>query len=249
MNKNIHLLFLTVLIIDNNVGITNTLPRKAFIYIRKKTSISKCLEERCMAMNFYSSASGFTVKVINDGSFIVTAAHVCVDRAPAGVVADKVHSVYKVHRLDGKEYTANVLTYNIKNDVCLMFANSLVENIESVKISDLKPLPGEQVHNIAAPRGLFKPNAAPILDGRYNGMYNISDWYTLPAAPGSSGSMIINTSGKLVGMVHSVFINFPFMTLSTEYEYLKTFINKNVNKYIIYKNVMNVLDLKDIFSS
>jgi hypothetical protein len=87
------------------------------------------------------------------------------------------------------------------------------------------------------------------LEGRYNGEDENVALYTLPAAPGSSGSMIVNEGGQLVGMVHSVFTRFHVMTLSTRYEDLKHFIKYNLKKYMAYKEVMRILNLKDIFNS
>ena len=228
---------------------SDILPRTSFVHIKKRLSISRCFEDRCAIMNFDSAASGFIMKVVSDGSFIITAAHVCTDAAPIKFQTDKIHSRYRVYRLDGEKYTAKVLTYDVDIDVCLIFAKDLTNDVRAVRIAREKPKPGDRIYNIAAPRGLFQPNAAPILEGRYNGRYGNSDWYTLPAAPGSSGSMIVNHKGELVGMVHSVFINFMVMTLSTEYEDLKLFINSNLHKYMTYKKVMDLLELKDIFRS
>jgi len=156
-------------------------------------------------------------------------------------------SSYTVRRLDGKSFEAVSLTYKTDIDVCLLFVNELVEEVKPVRVAMFKPEPGDRVYNIAAPRSIYRPNMAPIIEGRYSGDANDVSWYTLPAAPGSSGSMIVNENGELIGMVHSVFIHFPIITLSTRYEDLKEFIFKNLHKFEIYRKNMHILGLKDIF--
>ena len=102
--------------VTNNVATRDILPRKAFIYVQKTMSIYKCLDGRCMNMNFNSSGSAFVVKITNDGSYIVTAAHVCENNVPQGMTADRVSAEFKVQRLDGGEFKAAVLTYNRENE-------------------------------------------------------------------------------------------------------------------------------------
>ena len=43
--------------------------------------------------------------------------------------------------------------------------------------------------------------------------------------------MIVNEDNELVGMVHSVFVRFNVVTLSTTYEDLMNFININLRKH------------------
>ena len=154
-----------------------------------------------------------------------------------------------MRRLDGKAYSASVLSYDREIDVCLVFVKDLTEGIEAVKLSATKPEPGDRIYNIAAPIAIFRPNMVPVLEGRFNGETQGLAWYTLPAAPGSSGSMIVNENGELVGLVHSVFVRFPVITLATTHADLIAFIKKNVSKYVVYRNVMDVLDLKNVFES
>ena len=61
--------------------------------------------------------------------------------------------------------------------------------------------------------------------------------------------MIVNEKGELVGLVHSVFVRFNTITLSTRYDDLLRFIKKNLHKYIVYKDVMSLLELENIFGS
>ena len=231
------------------------LPRESFIFVNKVLTLYKCIEDRCVSFNYKSAASAFVVKIEGEGAYAVTAGHVCDDRVPKELQPVRIKSKYVVQRLDGTKYSASVLTYDMKIDTCLLFIKGLSNfsllnaGAKAVKMSSDAPEPGDRIYNIAAPQAIYRPNMVPILEGRFNGNSDGMAWYTLPAAPGSSGSMIINGRGELIGMVHSVFINFPIITLSTEYEDLKHFINTNVSKFSAYKMFMKMLGFKDHFHS
>jgi len=233
----------------NKHTVSDIAPRESFVFLRKVLTVHKCENNLCTSVDLKHSASGYVVKTIDDGSFAITAAHVCKNEKSPTVKPENVTSKYLAYRLDGEEYKASVLEYDMKIDACIIFIADLTENVEAVRISRRAPKPGDKVYNIAAPVGIYKPNIVPILEGRYNGEDENVALYTLPAAPGSSGSMIVNEGGQLVGMVHSVFTRFHVMTLSTRYEDLKHFIKYNLKKYMAYKEVMRILNLKDIFNS
>jgi S1-C subfamily serine protease len=148
----------------------------------------------------------------------------------------------------GDEYKAVVLASNIKDDICLIYIEGLV-GIPPIKISPQEPEPGDTVYNIGAPRGIYQPNMVPMFEGIYNGKASLYGFYSIPANPGSSGSMILNEKGQLIGVLHSVYIRFPQVVLSVRYDAMVEFIKKNITKYEAYRTMMNLLELKDIFSA
>jgi len=235
--------------VGNKHTINHIVPRDSFVFLKKILTVYRCDDENgaCTSVNFNYVASGYVIKVVDDGSFAVTAAHVCEDNLPPNVESKGLSSKYFVYRLDGEEYRASVLNYDIDIDACMIFIKGLTEDIEPVRISRRAPVPGDKVYNVAAPLGIYKPNIVPLLEGRFNGEDGNVALYTLPAAPGSSGSMIVNEKGELIGMVHSVYIRFPVMTLSTTYDDLINFIRYNLKKYMAYKEVMHILNLKNVF--
>ena len=231
--------------------VDGTIKYKSFLYLTKILTIKKCGADSCeKPINLRSSASGYIVKIVREGAYIMTAAHVCDDSADSMRVAGpkKISSKYFVYNSVGKKYRATVLAYDNKIDACMLYVQNLTENVEAVVISSIAPVPGDKVFNVAAPYGIWKPGITPLLEGRYNGEDDNVAAYTLSAAPGSSGSMILNERGELIGMLHSVFVRFPHISLSVRYYDLKNFINHNLHKYMLYKNVMQLLNLKDIFA-
>ena len=228
----------------------NSLPRDSFVHLNKSFKIYECPNNVCNqaeSANLRSGASGFIVRITSEGSYIITAAHFCEDNIP-NIANIKMVSSLISRRLDGEEYTSRILEYQRDIDVCLVFAEGLNTNVSAVNFSHSPPEPGDKIFNIAAPMNIVGPNMAPILEGRYSGELNSKAFYTLPAAPGSSGSMIVNESGELIGMVHSVFRNFHVITLSTTYDNLMEFINKSLHRHSAESTDATAYDLRSIFN-
>ena len=212
-------------------GINEKLPRRGFLFLQKSVVFHQCVGETCASMTANSVASGFIVKIQERGSYAITAAHVCETAVPPTTPPVRAESSYVAVTADGRQYKAIVLDYNSEIDVCMLFVENLKHDVQAVKISNRPPTIGEKVYNYAAPRGIYRPGIVTLIEGRFNGFAGGVAWYTLPAAPGSSGSMIVNGEGELVGMVHSVYIHFPLITLSTEFRGLQHFIEHNLGKH------------------
>ena len=224
------------------ISVKNTndnLPRDSFVHLNKLLKVTSCNEEKkCMSVTFRSSASGYIVSIIPDGSYVITAAHFCENENSY----TKTETSYKAKRLDGKAFSATMLEYQKDIDACLMFVDKLTEKVKPVRISNSGPVPGEYAYSIGAPMSIVAPNMVPIIEGIFNGNVGISAVYSLPAAPGSSGSMIVNSDGELIGMVHSVYNGFHHITLSTTYKDLVKFIQYKVHKYIFYKSIIKKIN-------
>jgi len=229
----------------------NVLPRESFVYLEKKLQVTSCIGKQCLSMDYRSFASGFIVNIQDDGAFIITAAHFCENQVMPGPGV-KMKASYKANTISGNKFSSTLLHYERNIDVCLLFAKNMLKEVKPVQIAKMAPVPGDKVFNISAPDGIYVPGMAPILEGRYNGEMGGSSCYTVHAAPGSSGSMIVNKKGNLVGMIHSVYIRFNVISLSTNYYDLKRFIEKYLRKYILYKKIKDFVDdlnLDDIFTS
>ena len=69
-----------------------------------------------------------------------------------------------------------------------------------ISVADKMPDIGDQVHTIASPVGLGGNGAAPHFSGIFSGCDSFTCYFGIPAAPGSSGSLILNDMGEIVGM-------------------------------------------------
>ena len=90
---------------------------------------------------------------------------------------------------------------------------------------------GERVYNVAAPVGIFYEDVVPLLEGFYMGKDGLKAYYSIPAMGGSSGSPIYNIRGHLVGMIHSVNVAFPMVSVSPTQKELKKFLKSNIEAH------------------
>lgn len=95
-----------------------------------------------------------------------------------------------------------------KNDICVISTSKLHKEIPVIELAPKGPVLGDTVFCASAPFGNAVPgHAVPYFTGMYSGTdfetekYPAYSWYTFPAAPGSSGSLILNQSGDLIGVL------------------------------------------------
>jgi len=190
-----------------------------------------------------STASGSVIKNRFDGSYILTAAHVCDDSKIKQFVQKMLKESLKESNviinynfeffgltIDGKKHTLEIVAQDKLNDICLLWAPSCFK--QALPISSKPPSPGDRVYNMAAPLGIFDVNMIPLQEGIYNGESKNVAFYSLPAVGGSSGSPIINHKSELVGMIHSTYRAFNHLSLSPTYSDLMMFIENELEKHI-----------------
>jgi S1-C subfamily serine protease len=204
------------------------LPRESYIFVKKIVNLKKCTGDECEEGEFTSVGSGFVVDITFEGSYVMTASHVCKTNPDQFLEGTEINSKLQVETLDGREYDAIVLKHNPLIDACLMYVEHLVVNIEKVTLAPEIPKEGDKVYNIASPYGIHFKNVVPIFEGRYAGQRGDRAFYTFPAGPGSSGSMILNDRGELIGLLHSVYRRMNEIVVSVAYDDLIHFISTGV---------------------
>ena len=115
--------------------------------------------------------------------------------------------------------------------MCLLFSSNYWNEKGPAKIADSSVYEGERVYNVAAPVGIFYEDVVPLLEGFYMGKDGLKAYYSIPAMGGSSGSPIFNIRGHLVGMIHSVNVAFPMVSVSPTQKELKKFIESNIEAH------------------
>lgn len=207
------------------------LPRKGYVFIKKVVNLKKCTEEKCETGRVASVGSGFVVKITHKGAFVATAAHVCATDKEDLLTGVIVTDTLKVETLDGRWYNATMLEYDRDLDACLMFAENLTGGVVRVPLSEEAPKEGDKVYNIASPYGIHYTDVVPIFEGRYFGEIRFKGFYSFNAAPGSSGSMILNEKGELIGLLHSVYSRMYTIVVSVRYDNLMQFIKHGIVKH------------------
>ena len=204
------------------------LPREGYVFVKKIVNLRRCGENTCETGRISSAGSGFVIKITYKGSFVMTASHVCATDKDSLLAGVEAVDNLKVETLSGHFYKAVVLDHDPEIDACLMFAEDLVDDVEEVALADSAPKEGDKVFNIASPYAIHYPNVVPIFEGRYIGERGFNGFYTFEAGPGSSGSMILNEKGELIGLLHSVFRSMHSVVVSVKYDSLMQFIKKTL---------------------
>ena len=202
------------------------LPRKGCVFVTKTVERHKCEKKKCYHKRYVSYGSGFIIETTYKGSYIMTAEHVCRSPKPPKDISQKTK--LKIKTLSGRYFDAIVIDVNEKIDACMLFAQDLVTDVEKVEIAQDMPQEGDKVFNIASPYGIHDYNIVPLFEGRYIGQREDEAMYVFPAGPGSSGSMILNEKGELIGLLHSVYRRMNNIVLSVRYDDLKQFIRRNL---------------------
>ena len=171
-----------------------------------------------------ASGSGMVVRSLPYSTFIITADHVCringteIVNFPTanGMVPIIIEKSMSIQTVDffGNQRSAEFFSSDETNDVCLIRTRGQWGN--PVRIADELPNRGDRVINVAAPMGIFNPGMVPMFEGYYLGSdYAQRHFYSIPARPGSSGSVIMNTQGEVVGVLHSAFRGLEHMSIAS----------------------------------
>ena len=221
--------------------------RDSFVKLEKTLEVIFCVEDnKCGKLaSFGSTASGAVIKNRFDGSYILTAAHVCdsekmkafvqsyfapvLDGQGSGVSL-KYGILFNARTINDKRHPVKIVAQDPENDICLLWVADCHK--QALAISPKSPEPGDRAYNIAAPLGIFAKNMIPLQEGLYDGEHKNRAFYSIPAIGGSSGSPILNHKGELIGMIHSTYTNFNHLSISPTYSDLMSFIDGEMNKHI-----------------
>lgn len=221
---------------------SENLPRSSSVLISDQVLVTYCektkgkLDCSFKILKFYGSGS--ILANHKTSSTILTADHVCTIKVPEELEGKLkiIATVIKVTDLDMNEYNTQVKKTDEENDMCLLETTKPI-NKPALKISEKEPQPGDKILNIGSPNGFFKKNLVILQEGYYNGWHLYQDKipiaiYSLMTFPGASGSMLLNSQGQLIGMIHSGYSAAPIITRSPTLSVLKKF----VNSYLTSKN-------------
>lgn len=232
------------------IKISNTerqeiLPRQAFVQIQQSIELEGCgidkesKKERCQkaTMRYVSSGAYVFHSEVSQGlSYVLTAGHSCQSSVPKQQTIDGFRvtnkgSTFKVVDLSGFQHDAEVVDINNRFDLCLMRVSDVLTDPPVLKVAEKEPLRGETVTNMAAPHGLYWSGTVLVFKGQFSGYHNKGySVYTIPTKPGSSGSPIINSENKLVGVIFAGYPMIENVGLSSPLVAIKVFLKKATAK-------------------
>ena len=227
----------------------NTLPYQNFIFIEKYILFDEKEEIFCHSDNessdcefiLYGEGSGIAIDHKKNKVRILTAQHVCEEQTSEalGLIFENKNGEYdyptfklKVY-FYGKSYDSIVIKSDPTNDLCVMEIQSEYSHkIKTVQVANQKPKMGEEVYSLSAPLGI----ASNFTRLKFHGSWAGCDselvgedycYYTIPAAPGSSGSGVFNKSGELVSILSIAMKGFDEISGGPRQFFIKDILRKN----------------------
>jgi len=230
MKKNRFIPLLAVIFLLSSCAFTSLFTKNLLDQKRKSfVGLTKLIFSPEKKMVGMATASGAVIGHHKGKSYILTARHFCDEEAKGYLDVINAHT----QKLESAE--TKVLAKSKIMDACILESPKLAA--KAITMANFKPDIGEKVYNLAAPQGVFGEDLVMLFEGFYSGILKSdgfhnpdADIYSLPANPGSSGSPIINSRGKLVGMVWAIHSRFHHITLSVPFDKLKTFIKNTLPK-------------------
>ena len=134
--------------------------------------------------------------------------------------------IFNVLDINKESFPVKVIAIDHANDLCILRVQGIKK--PAIKIASEAPEPGDRVYNLAAPTGIFDKNMIPIFEGFFNGSSKNRTIYSIPAKGGSSGSPIFNSNSELIGMIHSVNVYFPVISVSPPKDMLIKFVENSI---------------------
>jgi len=180
-----------------------------------------------------STASGVAFRRVDDITYVLTADHFC---NPDLGIPDQlsqlmgIKSEISIEDVDGITRPAEQVYSSVDDDLCLLSTSLEIE--KEIKVSDIFPEIGDRVTSISAPHGIHDRNVSLHFSGTFSGCnYSNICFYTLPAAPGSSGSLIFNSEGKIIGMIQMTSHNFSSLSIGVGLITIRDFL-ENAEAYL-----------------
>lgn len=215
-------------------------PIDAFAFVMTETSVEA---DKCMKSKKYNEC----LKVINDlpvirklgmGSgllikaksetIILTAAHVCNAEVEDYEVDDikislKSTTTSTIRNSKGEILSTVIIKIDKENDLCALRPSTVYT--KPVHWSRSPPKSGDTVFSISAPLGINSPKMNLIFQGFYSGARGKWHHYSIPAVPGSSGSIVLDKNYKGVGMINAAYLNFHAISMGAGYDAIEKFLN------------------------
>jgi S1-C subfamily serine protease len=194
------------------------------------------------------AANGSVIKHTKNKTYILTAAHLIwlnplstirklmIYRPGAKV---KIVTSYSAVDFVGNLYMGlKLVSYNKNTDLAIMKLKRIKLSI--IEIAKKAPKVGDMLYNVSTPAGMYRPGMIPFFKGQFLGYSNTNPQKkrlaitSIPTAKGASGSPIVNSNGRLVGMISAVHRRFHHISFSPTHSQIVKFIKKTFKEKKAY---------------
>ena len=228
----------------------NFLPNQNFVFLKKLVYYNEKEEKFCepddLDMNChyeeYSTGSAIAIDHDKNRLRILTVFHVCGEETMEALsLIQKLENgefLYPHFKLKayfyGLEYDATIVDYDMDNDICLLEIESeFAYKAKKVTVAKEKPKLGETLYAISAPLSMHSKTTRFHFHGAFAGCDNdhLSNldfcFFSIPAAPGSSGSGVFNKYGELVSLISITLGPFPEISAGPRQYFIKKILQNN----------------------
>ena len=225
----------------------NFLPNQNFVFLKKFVYYNEKEEKFCSSddvdidCHYEEYASGSAIAIDHDKNKlrILTVFHVCGEETMEALsLIQKLENgeySYPHFKLKayfyGLEYDASIIDYDMDNDICLLEIESeFAYKAKKIKVADEKPKLGETLYTISAPHSMASKTTRFHFHGAFAGCDNMHlshldfCYFSIPAAPGSSGSGVFNKYGELVSLISITLGPFPEISAGPRQFFIKELI-------------------------
>lgn len=170
-----------------------------------------------------ATGSGVIIGEYRGTSLVLTAGHVCSTSGGTPVTED-LSIQYRMHLESGfgREGLGTIIAVDSTNDLCVLIADANLG--PGLRISYDDPTLHEKVYTMSSPGGLAVPLAVPVFDGYFTGQVSDIYIFSIPAAPGSSGSPIMNEDGEIISIISGAAVSFDEFTIGCTSSSLRNFV-------------------------
>ncbi len=177
------------------------------------------------------SGTGTVIHSDNGEFYVITVRHVCTPQEDIFLAMAGLTREIDVMDISGNQLPAEIVLVDDEDDLCMIKYNPDDNYFTTpAEVSSRAAYLDEEVYMYGAPSGFYVPSAITQFQGvsAGNAKINMTETavYTIPATGGSSGAAVINSDGKIVGILHSTLADFHHISLATPHSSMLRFINE-----------------------